>query len=116
MIIEKRGSLVMASIRGGAAKWYYEAKNSNLECEGAERGKKRLRIRNLLHDWKVDIVCLQETKLFSLSRRLVRSLWQCNYVDWVCLDSCGASGGILILWDKRVVEKIEDCLGVFLWQ
>jgi hypothetical protein len=61
----------------------------------------------------VDIVCLQETKLFSLSRRLVRSLWRCNYVDWVCLDSCGASGGILILWDKRVVEKIEDCYGVY---
>jgi hypothetical protein len=40
MIIEKRGSLVMASVRGGAAKWYYEAKNSNLECEGAERGEK----------------------------------------------------------------------------
>jgi hypothetical protein len=29
-------------------------------------------------------------------------------VDWVCLDSCGALGGILILWDKRVVEKIEE--------
>jgi hypothetical protein len=34
-------------------------------------------------------------------------------VDWVCLDSCGASGGILILWDKRVLEKIEDCYGVY---
>jgi hypothetical protein len=34
-------------------------------------------------------------------------------VDWVCLDSCGVSGGILILWDKRVVEKIESCIGVY---
>jgi hypothetical protein len=80
---------------------------------GLNEGKKRLRIRNLLQDWKVDIVCFQETKLFSMSRRLVRSLWRCNYVDWVCIDSCGASGGILILWDKRVVEKIEDCFGVY---
>jgi hypothetical protein len=80
---------------------------------GLNEGNKRLRIRNLLQDWKVDIVCFQETKLFSMSRRLVRSLWRCNYVDWVCLDSCGASGGILILWDKRVVEKIEDCCGVY---
>jgi exonuclease III len=30
-------------------------------------GKKCLRIRNLFQDWEVDIVCLQETKLFSLS-------------------------------------------------
>jgi hypothetical protein len=106
MIIEERGSLAVTSVRGGAIKWYYEAKNSVLECEGAERGEKT--IRNLLQDWKVDIVCFQETKLFSMSRRLVRSLWRCNYVDWVCLDSCGVSRGILILWDKRVVEKIED--------
>ena len=36
MIIEERGSLAVASVRGGVAKWYYEAKNSDLECEGAE--------------------------------------------------------------------------------
>jgi hypothetical protein len=80
---------------------------------GLNEGKKRLRVRNLLQDWKVDIVCLQETKLHCLSRRMVRSIWRCNYADWVCLDSCGASGGIVILWDKRVVEKIEDCFGVY---
>jgi hypothetical protein len=36
MIIEEMGSLVVASVRGGAAKRYYEAKNSDLECEGAK--------------------------------------------------------------------------------
>jgi hypothetical protein len=83
----------MASIRGGATKWYYEAKNSDLDVRGLNEGNKRLRIRNLLQDWKVDIVCFQATKLFSLSRRLVQSLWRCNYMDWVCPDSCGESGG-----------------------
>ena len=39
MIIEERGSLAVASVRGRAAKWYYEAKNSVLECEGAKRGE-----------------------------------------------------------------------------
>jgi hypothetical protein len=34
-------------------------------------------------------------------------------MDWVCLDSCGASRGFLILWDKRVVLKIEDCFGLY---
>jgi hypothetical protein len=34
-------------------------------------------------------------------------------VDWVCLDSYGTSRGIMILWDKRVVEKIENCIGVY---
>jgi hypothetical protein len=34
-------------------------------------------------------------------------------VDWVCLDSYGTSRVIMILWDKRVVEKIENCIGVY---
>jgi hypothetical protein len=34
-------------------------------------------------------------------------------VGWVCLDSSGAFGGILIMWDKRVVEKIDECVGIY---
>jgi hypothetical protein len=78
---------------------------------GLNKRRKRLRISNLLRDWKVDIICLQETKVHGMSRSIVRSLWSCNHVDWCCLDSCGASGGILIMWDKRVVEKVDVCLG-----
>jgi hypothetical protein len=36
MIIEEMGSLVVASVRGGAVKLYHEAKNSVMEREGAE--------------------------------------------------------------------------------
>jgi hypothetical protein len=40
MIIDERGNLAVASVRGGGAvKWYYKAKNSVLECKGAERGE-----------------------------------------------------------------------------
>jgi exonuclease III len=34
---------------------------------GLNEGRKRLKIRNLLSKWKVDIVCLQETKLKLIS-------------------------------------------------
>ena len=74
---------------------------------------KRMRVRNLLNSWKADIVCLQETKLDSISRSLIRSLWRCRYVDWLCLDSLGASGGIIIMWDTKVVEKVEEAVGLF---
>jgi hypothetical protein len=30
------------------------------------------------------------------------------------VDSIGASGGILLMWDRRVVTKIEVCLGNYL--
>ena len=75
---------------------------------GLNEGQKQMRVRNFLQDLKVDIVCFQETKLQCLSCSLVRSPLRCNFVDWVCLDSCGASWGILILWDKRVVEKNRE--------
>jgi len=29
------------------------------------------------------------------------------------LDSRGALGGVLIMWDRRVVEKVDECVGEF---
>jgi len=78
---------------------------------GLNEGDKRLRVRNLLRQWKADIICLQETKLEFISNNLVRSLWGCPFVDWCYLASCGASGGMLIMWDKRIVEKIDVFVG-----
>jgi hypothetical protein len=78
---------------------------------GLNEGRKRLKIRNLLSTWKVDIVCLQETKLKMVSDQLVHSLWRCPHKEWCHVDSIGASGGILLMWDRRVVTKIEVCLG-----
>ena len=44
---------------------------------------------------------------------MVRSIWSCPYVDWLYLGSVGASGGILLMWDRRVVEKVEEAVGHF---
>jgi hypothetical protein len=78
---------------------------------GLNEGRKRLRIRNLLSKWKVDIVCPQETKLQLISNQLVQSLWRCPYREWCHVASNGASGGILLMWDCRVVSKLDECMG-----
>jgi hypothetical protein len=44
---------------------------------------------------------------------VIRSVWGCTYVDWIYLRSTGASGGILLTWDRRVVKKIEECVRRF---
>jgi exonuclease III len=80
---------------------------------GLNDGAKRTRICNLLHHWKVDVVCLQETKLTAVTQGLVRSLWRCKYVDWISLDSIGASGGIILMWDRRVVDRVDEAIGCF---
>jgi hypothetical protein len=48
-----------------------------------------------------------------MSHSVVRSLWGCHYVDWCCLASKRASGGILIMWDRTMVENIDECVGEF---
>jgi exonuclease III len=44
---------------------------------GLNERDKRLRIRGLIRERKADIVCLQEIKLESISKDVVRSLWGC---------------------------------------
>jgi hypothetical protein len=33
------------------------------------------------------------------------------FADWCYLASRGAAGGILLMWDRRVVEKVEIVCG-----
>jgi exonuclease III len=75
---------------------------------GLDERDKRLRIRGLHRDWKAEIICLQETKLEYISRDVVCSLRVCQHVDQSYLGSRGAYEGILLMWDRRVMEKIED--------
>ena len=75
--------------------------------------RKRLVVRNLLREWNYDVVCLQETKLAGIDRQMICSLWSCPYVDWVALDADQTAGKILMMWDKRVLEKLEVMVGQF---
>uniref|UniRef100_A0A2N9IH31 Reverse transcriptase domain-containing protein n=1 Tax=Fagus sylvatica TaxID=28930 RepID=A0A2N9IH31_FAGSY len=63
--------------------------------------------------WKADIICLQETKLAAIDRKVIQSLWGNQHVDWISLGSNGAAGGILLMWDKRVVEKVDEAAGYY---
>lgn len=49
-------------------------------------------------------MCLQETKWKASSKELVRSMAHNRFLDWVASDVDGVSGGLVITWDKRVLE------------
>ncbi|KAK9997807.1 hypothetical protein SO802_017410 [Lithocarpus litseifolius] len=57
---------------------------------------------------------LEETKLASLNSALVWSLWGSPFIDWAMLDAVQTSGGVLLVWDKWVVKKIDASLVSFL--
>jgi len=61
-------------------------------------------VRTVVNSYKIDVVCLQETKMTTISRQLVLSMLGIDVDNnYIFLPSTGASGGILIAW--------RSCLG-----
>ncbi|KAJ9707046.1 hypothetical protein PVL29_002163 [Vitis rotundifolia] len=56
---------------------------------------------------------IQETKKEKCDRRFVGSVWTVRDKDWAALPSCGASGGILIIWDSKKLSSKEVVIGSF---
>ena len=46
-----------------------------------------------------------------MDRQLICSLWSCPYIIWVALDADQATGGVLMMWDRRALEKLEVLVG-----
>jgi exonuclease III len=108
----RRGfNLIEGEEKVGACFVLMKLKILSWNVRGINELDKRLRIKGLIRDWKVDLVCLMETKMEVITREVVRSLWGCQHVDWCFMGASGASGGILIMWDRRAVEKVDDCVG-----
>jgi hypothetical protein len=74
---------------------------------GLNNPQKRELVKYWLRNWRCDVVCLQETKLAEIDLQLVRSLWGNSFVDWEMLPATGTAGGVLLLWDRRVLEKLD---------
>ncbi|RVW45115.1 hypothetical protein CK203_067465 [Vitis vinifera] len=50
-------------------------------------------------------VGLEETKREVCDRRFVGSVWSIRNKEWAALPTCGASGGILIIWDSKKMKQ-----------
>ena len=61
---------------------------------GANDNEKRKIIKSVIKSNKVDVVCLQETKIKDMSTGIVRSLGVGRHIDWRAINSKGAAGEI----------------------
>ncbi|KAJ9693798.1 hypothetical protein PVL29_009659 [Vitis rotundifolia] len=80
---------------------------------GANDSSKRKIIKNYIRSQRVDLMCIQETKIQEMSEGIVRSLGTGRFLDWRVLNAEGAAGGILIWWDKRVLDILDWEEGLF---
>ena len=62
------------------------------------RNKRRV-AKDFLRSENPDVVIIQETKKEKCDRRFVGSVWTVKNKEWVAFPACGASSGILIVWD-----------------
>ena len=70
-------------------------------------------VKDFLRLENLDVVMFQETKREVCDRRFVGSVWLVRNKEWAALPACGASGGILIIWDSKKLSSEEVVIGYF---
>ncbi|RVW30895.1 hypothetical protein CK203_102803 [Vitis vinifera] len=88
-----------------AVRCFYE--DHKLEYKGVGSRTKRRVVKDFLRLQNPDVVMFQETKREVCDRRFVGSVWSVRNKEWAILPACGASGGILIIWDSKKMRGEE---------
>ena len=74
---------------------------------GVNDRSKRKVIKSVIKNQKVDLLCIQETKMQVMSEGVVRSLGSGRFLDWKALNAIRSAMSVLICWDKRSLEILE---------
>ena len=80
---------------------------------GANDRNKRMVLKFFIKTQKVDLVCIQETKIQDVSLGVVQSLRTGRFIEWGVVNARGASEGIVVFWDSRVLELVGMEVGVY---
>ena len=88
----------------------------NWNTRGLGSRKKRRVVKDFFRLENPDVVMIQETKREVCDKRFVGSVWSVRNKEWAALLACGASGGILIIWDSKKLSSEEVVIGSFLFQ
>lgn len=92
----------------GAEKCYL-IKLLSWNVRGLGRPKKRRKIKQVFCARRVDMVLLQETKRSTIDEKFVRSIWGREQMDFMTVDSTGAAGGLLCIWNPEVFQLVDCC-------
>lgn len=70
----------------------------SLNIRGLGGGIKRRELKKFVKKERLDLLCIQETKMEWISQEVCNSIWDDVDFSWSYLPSIGNSGGILCLW------------------
>ena len=95
------------------AKVVMKVKILSWNVRGVNDPSRRKIIRNFIRYQRLALVCLQETKIQEMSVTVARSLGVGRRYDWRALNAEGSAGGVLLLWDKKIMELVASEIGIF---
>lgn len=75
----------------------------NVKVKRLNGWDKRRLIKEIFRQENLDIVILMETNGGDFDFQFIGGLWKSRRVDWESLNSIGKSGGILLMWNNRVL-------------
>lgn len=70
----------------------------SINVRGLGRSIKRRELKNFVRRENLDMLCIQETKLETITREVCNSIWDDSNFRWNHIPSVGRSGGILCIW------------------
>nr|CAN61071.1 hypothetical protein VITISV_006592 [Vitis vinifera] len=85
----------------------YSINYEGVRKQKANDSSKRKVIKAMVRSQRVDLFCIQETKIQTMSEGVVRSLGSGRFLDWGAMGAQGSVGEILICWYKRSLELLE---------
>lgn len=82
-----------------------------MECEMVLMINENVWGQRICYVNKEETIYLQETKIEITTKEILRSI--CPLVNWWVLGAVGSAGGILLMFDKRLVEIVDYVVGEF---
>lgn len=74
---------------------------------GLRRLAKRVAVRRLVRLQKVDLLCLQETKVYKDVERIVFDVWGSRTCSWEWVPLEGASRGLISIWNEEILNSVD---------
>lgn len=71
---------------------------------GLSSRDRRLRVKQMCKNWKVDVLVLQETKMEVFELKDVKEVWGRRNWGFIHKPTINRGGGILVAWDKGVIS------------
>lgn len=62
---------------------------------------KKTEVNNSIRSHKIDICCLQKTKLENLNEQICRETWGTKNFGWASRNSVERAGGMVIIWNSE---------------